>query len=335
MSIGRFGGALLAQTARRTGGLPGRGNAPPTAGRIRHIPLFTEATDYVTTNIRFLLDRVRGQPQYGDDMEDFTFQDLDFYSNLSLGFDPQFQEYGPAAAARAKKMEYKPVFTHPGKMPADFTHDFAPSDQRESPPQSTSENVNAAGPSSAASSSSSSASVDTILVCAQCLDPLVIGGGPETSAMGGRLWALRCGHILDGKCVEKLMKPEEEPVEQPPAPEPVPEEEHIKTPPKRNKGKGKAKELDLLEDPASTRTVALTRSLRSGRTVPSREETAAGVATRKPRQRKGKAKAQLPVIDKLYEWRCPVSGCGRIHQSVMISGAWKMDEKSGAIMMYV
>lgn len=335
MSVGRLGGALIAHTARRSGPAPGRANAPLAGSRIRNISSLTEATDYVANNIRFLLDRVRGQPQFDDEMDDFAFNDMDFYSNFRVAFDPQFQDYGPAAAARAKKMEFKAAFTHPGKMPADFTPDFGPSEQPPQPPQPATEDVNSAGPSSVSSSNSSSAALDTILVCAQCLDPLVIGGGPESSAAERRLWALRCGHILDGKCVEKLMKPEELVEQLQPTSEPMAEEETTGTTQKRNMGKGKAKEVDPQEEPASTRTVALTRSLRSGRTVQTREETTAEAIVRKPRQRKGKSKMQMPAIEKVHDWRCPVSGCGKVHQSVLITGAWKMDEKIGAITMYV
>jgi hypothetical protein len=47
------------------------------------------------------------------------------------------------------------------------------------------------------------------LVCARCLDPLVLGGScmSEDERTRRRLWSLRCGHILDGKCIAELMKP--------------------------------------------------------------------------------------------------------------------------------
>lgn len=54
-----------------------------------------------------------------------------------------------------------------------------------------------------------------ILVCAKCLDPLLANADgmvdvSEEEKKERRVWGLRCGHILDGKCVSILMRPEEE-----------------------------------------------------------------------------------------------------------------------------
>ena len=53
-----------------------------------------------------------------------------------------------------------------------------------------------------------------ILVCAMCLDPLLANSDgmvdvTEEERKGRRVWGLRCGHVLDGKCVESLMRPEQ------------------------------------------------------------------------------------------------------------------------------
>lgn len=52
-----------------------------------------------------------------------------------------------------------------------------------------------------------------ILVCAKCLDPLLANADgmvdvSEKEKKDRRVWGLRCGHILDGKCVDFLMMPE-------------------------------------------------------------------------------------------------------------------------------
>jgi len=54
-----------------------------------------------------------------------------------------------------------------------------------------------------------------IMVCARCLDPLLANadgmvGVSEAEKKGRRVWGLRCGHVLDGKCVVALMIPEDE-----------------------------------------------------------------------------------------------------------------------------
>ncbi|ODN83595.1 hypothetical protein L202_01703 [Cryptococcus amylolentus CBS 6039] len=44
-----------------------------------------------------------------------------------------------------------------------------------------------------------------ILVCAKCKDPLLISEAYRTPA--DRVWALRCGHIIDQKCLDEIQAP--------------------------------------------------------------------------------------------------------------------------------
>ncbi|ODN90729.1 hypothetical protein L198_06045 [Cryptococcus wingfieldii CBS 7118] len=44
-----------------------------------------------------------------------------------------------------------------------------------------------------------------ILVCAKCKDPLLISEAYRTPA--DRIWALRCGHIIDQKCLDEIQAP--------------------------------------------------------------------------------------------------------------------------------
>ncbi|KAH9945426.1 uncharacterized protein BXZ73DRAFT_38458 [Epithele typhae] len=115
-----------------------------------------------------------------------------------------------------EKAHYRPEYTHPMKAAPGFTHDFAPVD--DSPAAASPGTIviddNEAGPSNAGSSSSSVTAVETTLVCARCLDPLVLA--PPTSASEDvrkrtRVWALRCGHMFDGKCMEAIMAPPQAP----------------------------------------------------------------------------------------------------------------------------
>ena len=104
--------------------------------------------------------------------------------------------------------EYRVAYTHPYPPVAGFTHDF----ESPSPSVSVIDVDEEPGPSSKASGSSSSSKHNenfNTLVCARCLDPLVLGGSnmSEDERSRRRLWGLRCGHMLDGKCIDELMKP--------------------------------------------------------------------------------------------------------------------------------
>ena len=111
------------------------------------------------------------------------------------------------APFRRTTHEYRVAYTHPYPPPPGFTHDF------ESPsPVSVIDVDEEPGPSAKASVSSSPSKNNgnfNTLVCARCLDPLVLGGSnmSEEERSRRRLWGLRCGHMLDGKCIDELMKP--------------------------------------------------------------------------------------------------------------------------------
>lgn len=112
------------------------------------------------------------------------------------GQEPRRHRFGTGAdrLQRIDPVEYRSVYTHSLRPEPGFSNDFAPADVI---------SVDQPGPSSLASSEAG-----TILVCAKCLDPLVMNvSGSEDVVRRSRLWALRCGHMLDGKCVEELMKP--------------------------------------------------------------------------------------------------------------------------------
>jgi len=104
-------------------------------------------------------------------------------------------------------------------------------------------------------------------------------------------------------------------------------------PPMESTGKGKEKAAEEPEQQDSMSAEgggsllgSTLRRLRSGRVV------SASVSRSKGKQ---KQKAQEPKIERVYEWPCPVSGCGRTHKTNLISGAWKSDQSEGAILMYV
>ncbi|KAF8887592.1 hypothetical protein BD779DRAFT_505188 [Infundibulicybe gibba] len=129
---------------------------------------------------------------------------------------------------------YQRWYTHGHAPEPGFTFDFAP---EETPATGPSANVividdemlesPGAGPSSHPANNTT---MSTLLVCARCLDPLVLGEGGAR-----KVWGLRCGHLLDGKCLDIISKVEEPAV----APEPSDTKGSNKG---KGKGKGKAVE---------------------------------------------------------------------------------------------
>lgn len=217
--------------------------------------------------------------------------------------------------------DYKPAFTHPGHPAHGFAFDFAPP---------TNDMLSSSSPvivdgSSGPSAGGSGAHIDesnTILICTQCMDPLVTGesntGDEQTRR---RLWALRCGHMFDGKCIEELMKPllvldaqgEFSEAELP----------------RGDKGKGKAAPVENGDDPLNLVSNTIRSRLRS------RGNDSTRPTRPLPSRAKGKGKVQAPVVEAEYQWNCPVAGCERMHSSVKIGGKWTADDKNGAIAMYV
>ncbi|KAI0295895.1 hypothetical protein B0F90DRAFT_1669936 [Multifurca ochricompacta] len=97
--------------------------------------------------------------------------------------------------------EYRVAYTHPYPPTPGFTHNF----ESPSPSVAVIDVDEDPGPSTKSTGSSSANKGEDLntLVCARCLDPLVLGGSnmSEKERTGRRLWGLRCGHILDGKCI--------------------------------------------------------------------------------------------------------------------------------------
>lgn len=184
---------------------------------------------------------------------------------------------GPPSSMKSD--HYKPEYTHPGKPPAGYTYDFAPPEvatiSGSSSPTVIVLDDDEPGPSTsnAATSSSSATAVETTLVCARCLDPLVMGSMTDEQAMKARVWVLRCGHILDGKCIEESMRPPMQPVDQ--AVQPV-------------KGKGKARAgTSLAVDLAD----ASSQDIKGKGKATAGAATEASLAEAVAHDRKGKGKA--------------------------------------------
>ncbi|OJA19533.1 hypothetical protein AZE42_06604 [Rhizopogon vesiculosus] len=245
---------------------------------------------------------------------------------------------------RPSEPDYKTEYTHPAKPTPGFTHDFELSTMTSVPVI----DIDSPG------SSSSSRPGDPVLVCPRCHDPLILGAADVGEDRAKRrLWGLRCGHLLDGKCVEELMKP-------PPLIVPgtidvkgkgkgkAEYEDELPLPgayPTRSiKGKGKATESDIFPEPEFTSIRSRLRPRHPPPSSSSSSSSGPGPSRARPRashrsplkgKGNGKGRAKGPSVDAEHEWTCPVGGCGRVHVSQLINGQWVMDEKRGAITVFV
>lgn len=247
-----------------------------------------------------------------------------------------FSDSNSSRRVRHFEPEYKPTYTHRGKPAPGFTFDFAPPTAESSATASSASATFAHHPPGPGSSGSGGSSPNgdnssTILVCARCVDPLVTSDsvtGEEHTRR--KIWALRCGHMLDGKCVEEIIKPDMG------ASSATGSGETEKRKP--DKGKGKAMDItDLFTSPSLSpspepNTIRSRLRPRPGSGVaPSLTHALSSASTRT----NGKAKAKGPQVEAEHVWVCPVAGCGQRHGSLLVAGEWMMDNKTGAIVMYV
>ncbi|KJA20556.1 hypothetical protein HYPSUDRAFT_78266 [Hypholoma sublateritium FD-334 SS-4] len=222
-----------------------------------------------------------------------------------------------------KDEQYRKSYTHPVPSEPGFTYDF------------TALSAEASTPGSSASTSKAesigSGQLNALLVCAKCLDPLVLNSAlvPE-EAQFKRVWALRCGHLIDEKCLNILGQPSAEEI----------------TPDKKGKGKARAPARrsgcgSALPEQASldsaVAAVAFPTDMRSrlrsrrsggataaGPMLPVEGDGAVGVnvPVPSPPAKKRRAVQRKPKVEAEFEWSCPVASCGRIHVSVRIEGVW-------------
>lgn len=128
----------------------------------------------------------------------------------------RFDAHGVPKAG-PKTPAWLPSYTHPGEVGPGFACDFDPKVNTEPPAVIVLDDddpPSGSGTSTVPGTSNFESSVEVILalVCARCLEPLALSGqeglslSPEQSRRR-RVWALRCGHMLDGKCVDELIHP--------------------------------------------------------------------------------------------------------------------------------
>ena len=330
-----FGGAFISQHTRRFADRLTIATQRANEAREREMANEENIGRRFTNLYRSAIRRISGSFSSGRTRTDYREEDNLFAQFFLAETNNLFFPSLPASVPRPRKdvLDYDPSFTHPPKPAPGFTFDFAPPS---SPPSGSSSSSPVSVDDAAIAGSSSGRSDDAcnLLVCAQCLDPLVMGDIGEDGQQ--RLWALRCGHLFDGKCVEKIMKPLDGGNAKGKDVTPA----FI-----LDKGKGKATSTTDV-DPDSIKSRLRPRhppappddSFARRLAGPSLAvEQHAFPSHTKPRTRKskGKRKASEPRVEALHEWHCPVSGCGEKHLSLLLGGKWTMDKDRGAIGVYV
>jgi len=144
---------------------------------------------------------------FGDPTEEEMMDALAFSEMAAADVGPFGFGYDRPPIRRTTN-EYRVAYTHPYPPAPGFADNF----ESPSPSVGVIDVDDEPGPSTKTSGSSSPSKNNenlNTLVCARCLDPLVLSGGSmsEEERIRCRLWGLRCGHMLDGKCIAELMKP--------------------------------------------------------------------------------------------------------------------------------
>ncbi|KAH6909224.1 hypothetical protein BKA70DRAFT_1277831 [Coprinopsis sp. MPI-PUGE-AT-0042] len=152
---------------------------------------------------------------FEDALEEFAL-DNDWRDLLPL---PDYHGFGNLGRDPLREpQQYLPAYTHPNPAEPGFTYDFQPTSASDTTLPNTStpmpiiinddgeEVVEAETKSKSQEENSDKSS--TVLVCARCQDPFVLNAGlSPTNAIQRRIWGLRCGHLIDGKCMNEIGQP--------------------------------------------------------------------------------------------------------------------------------
>ena len=336
-----LGGAII--SSHRLGGNTSEsqhGPAAPTGDSTRRFRLPSFASGLVEYS-RWAFRHTSGFNSFIDDDE----RTDDLFGDDSEGPFAAWQDgnYRRRQTGTHEKEQYLPSYTHPSQPDPGFTFDFAlPTSSstantyhqtRLFPPTSINnpivlddddENSNEptaiAGPSS--SSTSDTGQVTATLVCANCSDLLLINAALHPSESDRRVWGLRCGHIIDEKCLNRLGQP----------PEVVDDSPDDGGEGVTDKGKAKATDLgssygDTIVTENQTVLEAIQEnSIRSRlRSRPSSTATILPLLeppTNRLACKRRRVSNKKKKVEAEYLWRCPVADCGRVHVSVKVDGVW-------------
>lgn len=242
---------------------------------------------------------------------------------------------------------YRKDYTHPRPLEPGFTHDFICQSPVEvidvTSPTTPSKSVPYLDPiiiddddSIAESNDKSTSQSQTpedksnnqpFLVCARCLEPLVLGHNLTSEEQKNcRIWGLQCGHLIDGKCLKDIGQPKY-----------TGQQSFSSSTAIRvvdRKGKGKAKAVDEDEDihkiqspahvnePESNSIRSRLRPRHAGTSFINSPSSSSLAQIPAKRSIKSKPSAHQLLPLPLFTWKCPVTGCERVHVSVQIDGEW-------------
>ncbi|THH29440.1 hypothetical protein EUX98_g4766 [Antrodiella citrinella] len=328
---------------------------------------FNDLSSWVTD---FFGSRRRPEPRPRPAYDFWPLADLEF-ERFAEDMPSMEEMLAEVRQPKVPEVMWKPEYTHNGTPHTGFTYNFS----EEAPPSATAPTCvagsssaqaivipddddtilgsNIAGPSRVKSESPSGTGFT--LACARCTAPLVLAEDdrhPLSTAerKSRRVWGLRCGHVLDGKCIESIMRP--------PVSVSVSDEkgkgkarivsgDALPSPKRRGKARAgmyshaildseppKDEALEQLlpensmrarlrprhprSDTASAASVSGAQSqVAASLQSPSRRREARDSRASHPYAKsKGKGRARKPVVLDEFEWTCPVAGCGRVHRSV-------------------
>lgn len=175
--------------------------------------------------------------------------------------------------------------------------------------------------SSEAVSGRSKKALKPALACARCRNPLKNSDGMVNQ--DERVFALKCGHVIDAGCYEQLTKPPENrglPILRP--------DEII----------GDHSDVTSLQAAEDSSTSTRTRSAAKRKVsfAPGSVDMSSALSTprltgnKRPRVTHGKDKGEK------YQWDCPLGiRCGREYTSVKMGGVWTVVPDDAAIQLYV
>ena len=302
-------------------------HAPPvTTGGQSRMPSFASG---LVEYSRWVIRRTNINSFFGDD------SDIDDFFG-DEGSEHLFAAWQDAALRQRQsiheKEQYLPSYTHPSKPELGFTFDFAlptaNTRTRLFPPTSinnpivldddddnSNESFTAiAGPSS--SSTSDTGQVIATLVCANCSDLLLLNAALHPNESDRRVWGLRCGHIIDEKCLNQLGQPRQVVEDMP---------DHTKgkasaTDSGRSYGDTTVSENQTVLEAVQENSIrSRLRSRPSTTSIPPMLDSSPPNRLACKRRRISNKKKK---VEAEYSWMCPVPNCCRVHVSVKVDGVW-------------
>lgn len=263
-------------------------------------------------------DSVENPPHITRWLEQQREQFVRFYQRLQGPEDPQTQ------------VKYYQRYTHPVQPEPGFTFDFAPnssdedsSPERRFPPTSANAPIILDDDDEKPSmllGESLPGKWTTILICAKCMAPLVLNEslGPDDS--GRRVWALRCGHLIDEQCLNDIGQPDEEA-------EPDNHNQQQISVDKKGKGKAKVKPKASYGE-AVVEPIQSTNIRSRLRSAASSSSPSVSLLPPPPSTKRRRMAATVPKIEAEFEWKCPVPSCQLVHASVKIDGKWGPEKEA-------